>query len=78
MVKKVINKKAHMKPMELKIVEKLQEIQEDLDFIKKHMVDVDMVLTVEDKKILDKSISNEKAGKLISLEAIKNARNKAR
>ena len=40
------------------------------------MVDVDIILTEEEKKMLDQSIEHEKAGKLTSLEAIKNVRNK--
>ena len=39
------------------------------------MVDVDTILTAEEKKLLNESIENEKSGKLTSLETIKNVRN---
>ena len=41
------------------------------------MVDADTILTTEEKKLLDQSIENEKAGKLTSLEELENVRDKA-
>lgn len=59
------------------IMGELKSIKEELHYIKAHMVDVDIILTTEEKKLLDESIENEKAGKLISLEELENARNNA-
>ena len=42
------------------------------------MVDVDTILTEEEKRLLDESIKHEKEGTLVSLEAVKNVRNKTR
>jgi len=42
------------------------------------MIDVDVIITEEERRMLDKSIKNEKSGKLVSLEEIKNVRNKVR
>mgnify|MGYP003394280152 CR=1 FL=1 len=36
----------------------------------------DIIITTEEKKMLDESLEHEKEGKLVSLEAIKNVRNK--
>ena len=59
------------------ILNELKNIKEELHYIKTHMVDVDTVLTIEEKKLLDESIPNEKAGNLTSLEELKNFRNSA-
>lgn len=59
------------------IIDELKSIREELHYIKVHMVDADTILTVEEKKLLDQSIVNEKAGKLTSLEELKNVRNNA-
>ena len=48
------------------ILEELKTIKEELNYIKIHMVDVDTILTAEEKILLDKSIKHEKSGKLIS------------
>lgn len=42
------------------------------------MVDVDTILTAEERVMLDESIKHEKEGKLVSLEDIKNVRSKDR
>jgi len=42
------------------------------------MIDVDVIITEEEKRMLDNSVENEKSGSLVSLEEIKNVRNKAR
>jgi len=46
-----------------KIIEKLDSISSDLNFIKKHVVDVDLVLTEEDMDSLDQSEIDFKEGK---------------
>ncbi len=42
------------------IVEELKTIREDLDYIKKHMVDVDIILTPEEEKRLEESLKEYK------------------
>lgn len=42
------------------------------------MIDVDVIITEEERRMLDESVKNEKSGKLVSLEEIKNVRNKVR
>ena len=42
------------------------------------MINIDVILTEEEKRMLDESVENEKSGKLVSLEDINNVRNKAR
>ncbi len=60
------------------IVNRLDRIEKTLRYIQENMIDVDVILTEEEKRMLDESVENEKSGSLISLEEIKNVRNKAR
>lgn len=53
------------------IMEKLDSIQSELDFIKEHMVDVDTILTEEDKIDLGQARNEFEQGKTISLEELK-------
>ncbi len=64
--------------VEQKILKKLEIIEKELGDIREHMVDVDTILTEEEKRLLDESIKHEKEGTLVSLEAVKNVRNKTR
>jgi len=64
--------------VEQKILQKLETIEKELVDIRAHMVDVDTILTEEEKRLLDESIKHEKEGTLVSLEAVKNVRNKTR
>jgi len=50
------------------IIEELHTIKEELDYIKEHMVDKDMFLSEEEKKLLKESYENEKRGELTSQE----------
>jgi hypothetical protein len=45
------------------ILEKLDTIKADLDYIKKHMVDVDLVLTDDDLEALEEAENDLKAGR---------------
>ena len=45
------------------ILEKLEIIKSDLDYIKKHMIDVDLVLTDDDLEALEEAEKDLKAGK---------------
>ena len=58
------------------ILEKLTRLEKEVGEIREHMVDVDVILTEEERILLDKSLKHEKEGKLISLKEIENVRNK--
>mgnify|MGYP001560021152 FL=1 len=45
------------------ILDRLDEIKSELDYIKRHMVDVDLVLTDEDMETLRDAENDLKAGK---------------
>ncbi|MEK6900247.1 MAG: hypothetical protein AABX05_03930 [Nanoarchaeota archaeon] len=48
--------------------EELKTIHKDLEFIKEHMVDIDVILTQKEEWRLNEAIEEYKAGKTISLE----------
>ena len=50
------------------ILEKLDAIKSELDFIKKHMVDVDTILTHDEEERLEESLRDLKEGRTTSLE----------
>ena len=60
------------------ISDRLDRIERALKSIQENMIDVDVIITEEERRMLDESVKNEKSGKLASLEEIKNVRNKAR
>jgi len=60
------------------ILEKLEKIEREVVEIKEHMIDVDTILTAEERIMINDSLKHEKEGKLVSLEDIENVRNKAR
>ncbi len=49
----------------------LKSIKDELKYIKEHMVDIDMILTSEEEKILKESIEEFKAGKTTKLSDLK-------
>ena len=49
------------------IMEKLNEIKSELDFIKKRMVDVDTILTSDDVESLKEAEEDLKKGKTVKL-----------
>ncbi len=53
------------------ILGELREIKGELDYIKEHMVDKDMFLDAEEKKLLEESYENEKRDELTSSEGLK-------
>ena len=53
------------------VLEKLESIQSELDFIKEHMVDVDTIMTEEDKKALAEAREEFENGETISHEDLK-------
>lgn len=64
--------------MEQSIDSRLERIEKVLKNIQENMVDVDVIITEEERRMLDESVENEKRGKLVSLEAIKNVRHKVK
>ena len=60
------------------IITRLDRIEKTLKHIQEKMIDVDSVLTEDERIMLDESVENEKAGKLVSLEVVKDVRNKTR
>ena len=58
------------------IIDRLERIERALRYIQENMIDIDVIVTEEEKKMLDESIEHEKSGKLDSIGAIKNVRNK--
>ena len=58
------------------ILSKLSHLEKELGEIKEHMIDVDVIITEEELKLLNRSIENERKGKLVSLRDIENVRNK--
>jgi hypothetical protein len=53
---------------EKELIKELKAIREDLAYIKEHMVDIDIILTPEEEKILEEGIKEFKEGKAIKLE----------
>jgi hypothetical protein len=56
--------------MESDVLKELRLIRQDLKYIKTHMVDQDMILSPEDKLLLDESRRELHAGKARSLDDI--------
>jgi restriction endonuclease S subunit len=59
------------------IVNRLDKIEKLLREIQENMVIEEVILSKEERKMIDESFEHEKAGELVSLEEIKNVRNKA-
>ena len=53
------------------VMKKLEDIKAELNYIKEHMVDVDMVLTDDDRKALREAEEDLREGKTISHEKLK-------
>ena len=49
----------------------LMSVKKDIHEIKEHMVDVDTILTEEERRLVDESIEDEKKGRLISFDVVK-------
>lgn len=60
-----------------KIYEALVELKREVDFIKNHMVDVDVILTPEENTELDESLKELEGRKTFSFEDIKKDRENA-
>lgn len=52
------------------ILQKLDEIKSELDYIKGHMVDIDQILNDDDKKALAEAQEEYKTGKTTSFDEL--------
>ena len=57
-----------------KVYREILALKREVNFIKDHMVDVDLILTPEENSELDESLKELKKGKTFSLEDIKKDR----
>ena len=57
-----------------KIFEDLNFIKKQLAEIKEHMVDIDVLLTAEEKELVFRSFENEVRGKLVPLKKLEEMR----
>lgn len=53
------------------ILKGIKEIKKNLKYIKEHMVDIDTILTKDDKRALEEARKEFKEGKTTSLEDLK-------
>ena len=53
-----------------KIFEELNFIKKQLAEIKEHMVDIDMLLTAEEKELVFRSFENEARGRLVPIKKL--------
>jgi len=53
---------------ETEILRRLDVIKSELDFIKEHMVDIDMIMIPEEEKRFEESLQDLKEGRTTSLE----------
>lgn len=60
--------------VEKKLFEELNFIKKQLGEIKEHMVDIDSLLTAEEKELVFKSFENETRGKLVPLSRLEEIR----
>lgn len=59
---------------EKKLFEELNFIKKQLGEIKEHMVDIDSLLTAEEKELVLRSFENETKGKLVPLSRLEEIR----
>lgn len=59
---------------EKKLFEELNFIKKQLGEIKEHMVDIDSLLTAEEKELVLRSFENEAKGKLVPLNRLEEIR----
>ncbi|MDO8874379.1 MAG: hypothetical protein Q7V05_16890 [Methanoregula sp.] len=63
--------------MESEVLKELRLIRLDLKYIRAHMVDQDMILSTEEKTLLEESRQDLREGKTRSLDDVMRARNGA-
>ena len=54
-----------------RLFEEMRALREDVDYIKKHMVDVDAILTPKEDLLLKESMEEYRSGKAKSLKDVK-------
>lgn len=62
------------KNLEKRLFEELNYLKKQLGEIKEHMVDIDNLLTAEEKELVFRSFENETKGKLIPLSRLEEMR----
>ncbi|MAG02575.1 hypothetical protein CMI42_04520 [Candidatus Pacearchaeota archaeon] len=60
------------------INERLDRIENTLGDIREALMDPDSLLTEEEKRLVENSFDNQREGKMVSLEEIKDARDNSR
>ena len=58
-----------------KLAQDIQEIKKDLQYIKEHMVDMDMILTPEEEARLQESLDEYRKGNSLTLEEFEKLHN---
>lgn len=56
---------------EKRIMRKLEELQAEVEYIKEHMVDVDILLTPEEELVVEEALEAYRTGNTVSLEELK-------
>lgn len=56
---------------EEKVIRELDSIKKQLTDIREHMIDIDCILTDEERRLVDKSYEHQKADKLTSISDFK-------
>ncbi|MDW5550799.1 hypothetical protein [Methanosarcina sp.] len=64
----------NVEKIEKKLFEELNFIKKQLGEIKEHMVDIDSILTAEEKELVCGSFENEAKGKLVPLGRLEEIR----
>ena len=57
------------------LYKEIKAMRKDLDYIKKHMVDADTILTKEEEAQLNSSIEDYKKGNVVSLDEFERNKN---
>ena len=65
---KVEREKNTMAPQMKQLIQKLDAIQADIQYIKDHMIDADTVLTPPEARRLEEALDDLKAGRTTSLQ----------
>ncbi len=60
--------------VETELITELKTIKRDLEYIKLHMVDIDVILTPEEEEMMEEGLREFEAGKTISLSDLKRDR----
>lgn len=53
------------------ILKRIEALQEELDYLKNHIDDEDVILAEDEKELLRESLEHERGGKLLNSEALR-------